>query len=47
MNLPQEEAMQNAKVIGHATDQYVNSIGTYYENPYSNTMMYDVKFPDG
>ena len=46
MNLPKGEAVQNAKVIGHATDKYGNVIGTYDENPYYNTMVYDVEFPD-
>ena len=47
INLSQGEAMQNSKVIGRATDQDDNLIGTYYGNPYSNTMVYDVEFPDG
>ena len=47
MNQPQEEAMKNSKVIGLATDQYGNVIGTYDDNPYSNTMVYDVEFLDG
>ena len=47
MNMTQGEAIQNAKVIGRATDQYGNVIGTYDDNPYSNTMMYDVEFTDG
>ena len=47
MNFPQGEAIQNAKVIGHATDQDGNFIGTYDDNPYYNTMLYDVKLPDG
>ena len=46
INLPQGESMQNAKVIGRATDQDGNVIGTYGYNPYSNTMVYDVEFPD-
>ena len=41
-NLPQGEAIQNAKVIVCATDQYGNVTRTYDENPYSNTMVYDV-----
>ena len=45
--MPQGEAMQNSKVIGRATDQYGNIIGTYDDNPYSNIMVYDVEFPDG
>ena len=39
--------MQNSKVIVRATDQDGNVIGTYDSNPYSNTMVYDVEFPDG
>ena len=46
MNLPQGETMHNVKVIGCATYQDGNAIGTYDENSYSNTMLYDVKFPD-
>ena len=33
MNMTQGEAIQNAKVIGRATDQYGNVIGTYDDNP--------------
>ena len=47
MNFPQGEAIQNAKVIGHATDQDGNFIGTYDYNPYYYTMLYDLKLPDG
>ena len=47
MNLPQGDAMYNFKVIVCATDQDENVIVTYDDNPYSNTMMYDVEFPDG
>ena len=47
INLPQGEAIHNAKVIGRATDKYGNVIGAYDDNPYSNTMLYDVEFPDG
>ena len=47
INMPQGEATNNAKVISRATDQDGNFIGTYYENPYSNTMVYDVEFLDG
>ena len=47
MNLPQEEPIQNAKVIGSATDQDANVIGTYDENSYSNTIVYVVELPDG
>ena len=47
MNLLQGEAMQNSKVISSATDQDGNVIGAYDENPYYNTMVYDVELPDG
>ena len=38
--------MYNAKVISRATDWYGNVIVTNDDNPYSNTMVYDVKLPD-
>ena len=46
INMPQGEALQNAKFIGRATDQYGYVIGTYDGNPYYNTMVYDVELPD-
>ena len=46
MNLPQGEAIHNSKVIDRATDQDGNAIVNYDDNPYSNTMVYDVEFPD-
>ena len=46
MNLPQEEEKHNAKFIGRATDQDRNVIVTYDDHLYSNTMVYDVEFPD-
>ena len=46
MNIPQGEAMHNSKDICRANDQEGNIIWTYYYNPHSNTMVYDVEFPD-
>ena len=47
INLLQAEKIQNAKVIGRDTNKDGNVIGTYQVNPYYNTMVYDVEFPDG
>ena len=47
MNLPQGEAIYNAKVIGCATDQDGNFMGTFDDNPYSNNMVYDVELLGG
>ena len=37
----------NAKVIGRSKDADGNIIGNYNDNPFLNTMIYDVEFPDG
>lgn len=47
LNLPQGEKMKNAKVIGRAKDSDGEAIGTYDENPFLNTIVYDVQFPNG
>ncbi len=47
LNLPQGERYQNAKVIGQAKDSNGNVIGTYDPNPFLNTTVYNVEFPDG
>ena len=39
--------MQNGKVIGRSKDSDGNIIGNYSNDPLSNTMSYDVEFPDG
>ena len=47
VTLPQGENMHQAKVIGRSKDEDGNIVGTYDNNPYANTMVYDVEFPDG
>ena len=37
----------NTKVIGRTNDADGNIIGNYNDNPFLNTMIYDVEFPDG
>ena len=44
---PQGESMQVAKVALRILDEDGNLVGTYYDNPMLNTLMYDVEFPDG
>ena len=36
-----------AKLIRRILDEYGNLVGTYYDNPMLNTLMYGVEFPDG
>ena len=45
--LPQGESMQVSKVARRILDEYVKLVGTYYDNPMLNTLMYDVDLPDG
>ena len=45
--LPQGEKNTHAKVIGRSKDADGNVIGTYDDNPFLNTMVYEVEFPDG
>ena len=45
--LPQGENNSMAKVVGRSKDAEGNVIGTYNDNPFANTMVYDVEFPDG
>ena len=45
--LHQGESMQVAKVAQIILDEYGKLVGTYYENPMLNTLMYDMEFPDG
>ena len=39
--------MRNATVIGRTKGDDGKAIGTYKNNPYLNTMTYNVEFPDG
>ena len=39
--------MQVAKVSRTVLDEDGKLVGTYYDNPIINTLMYDVEFPDG
>ena len=47
VNLPQGENMQLAKVLRRSTDDTGKNIGHFDDNPYLNTLVYDVQFPDG
>ena len=47
VGLPQGERNFHAKVIGRSKDADGNINGTYDLNPFANTMVYDVQFPDG
>ena len=47
VSMPQGEENKHAKVIGRSKDADGNINGTYDNNPFSNTMVYDVQFPDG
>ena len=47
LNLPQGKEMKNTKVIGRTKDSNGEVVGTYNENPFLNTIIYDVEFPDG
>ena len=47
VSLPQGEENKQVKVIGRSKDADCNINGTYDNNPFSNTMVYDVQFPDG
>ena len=39
--------MKKVKVVGQSKENNGNIIGKYDNNPMLNTMLYDVKFPDG
>ena len=45
--LPQGEKNSMAKVISRSKDADGSIIGRYDDNPFLNTMVYDVQFPDG
>ena len=45
--MPQREENKHDKVIGRSKDDDGNISGTYDNNPFSATMVYDVQFPDG
>ena len=47
VNQPQGEKNCHAKVIGRSKDADGNVTGVYDNNPFVNTMVYDVQFPDG
>ena len=47
INLPQGEKFQNAKFIVQSNDGNGEPIGSYDINPFLNTTIYDVEFPDG
>ena len=41
------EKFQNAKLIGQSKDRNGEPIGSHDINPFLNTQIYDVEFPDG
>ena len=45
--LPKGELNHRARVVGRAKDRHDKPIGTYNDNPYLNSIVYDVEFPDG
>ena len=45
--LPQGEMITHDKVTWRSKDADGNIIGTYGDNPFINTVVYDVAFPDG
>ena len=45
--LPQGEELQLAKVVGQSFDANGKVIGRFDENPLLNSLVYDVRFPDG
>jgi len=47
LKLPQGEDFRSAKVIGRVKDGNGNVVGSYDENPFLNTLVYNVEFPDG
>ena len=47
LKLPQGENFQNAKVISQSKDGNGEPVGSYDINPFLNTTIYDVEFPDG
>jgi hypothetical protein len=47
IQLQQGEEYVTCKVIGRATDPDGKTYGTYDENPYLNSLMYEVEMPDG
>jgi hypothetical protein len=47
VNLAQGENMQLAKVLRRSTDDSGRNIGHFDDNPFLNTLVYDVEFPDG
>ena len=47
VHLPQGESVKAARVLARSKDEDGNIKGTHNENPYLNTLSYDVQFPDG
>jgi hypothetical protein len=45
--LPQGESEQLAKVLRRSVDENGKLIGTFYDNPILNTLVYEVEFLDG
>ena len=46
LNLPQEELLRKAKVIGQTKDGNGDIADSYDANPFLNTLTYDVEFSD-
>jgi hypothetical protein len=47
LQLPHGDKLQHAKVIRRAKDSAGNAKGSSHDNPYLDTRVYDVVFPDG
>ena len=44
---PHQDKLRNAKILRRSLDPTGWSVGCYHNNPISNTLVYDVEFPDG
>ena len=47
VRLSHNDEITRAKVTGRTVFDNGQTSGTYHENPYNNTLIYDVTFPDG
>ena len=47
VSLPLDDTVKTGVVRCRATDINGHVVGTYDDNPFLNTMLYEVEFPDG
>ena len=47
VKLPHNGTYARGTVVGRSVSDEGKTVGTYDENPYQNTIVYDVEFPDG